>query len=1792
MRGLKKLRVLLLLVALLCLLTVTASAAESKIVQAGEYELFLWMNEGGTWTVRDNGQADTDRGDLVIPSEVDGIAVTEIAEEGFENCISSGTLTLPEGLRVIGKYAFSNASFTGALTIPETVTNISEKAFYQCKGFTSLVLPEKLDILEESAFGYCTGITGELSLPVVTEIGYGAFSGCTGLTGDLIIPDGVQKIGSYAFYRCSGFNGSLSLPDSITYVSNSVFEDCSNLTGELVLPPNLNYVGSRAFYNLNKMTGSLCFRSNQLSRIGSGAFADCYNLDGILELPAAVTGELVIGDEAFSYCNDLSLPEGQNLVIPEGTTKIGTEAFHYCENLEGGLVIPDSVESIGYGAFSYCKKLNGNLRLPSGLTKIGKDTFRECKLTGTLDIPADVTEIGEYAFYGCNFTGKLELPPGLTQINKYTFYNMSGFSGPVDIPDGVTSIGEYAFYNCSGLTGKLDIPEYVTSIGRYAFCNCSGFEGKLELPSGLTKIESSCFNGCSGLTGTLYLSDTITEIESSAFSACSGLQGLILPKYITEIDYGTFSGCTGFQGELEIPEGVTRIGQSAFSNCSGFTGHLLLPEGLKIISISAFSNCSGFTGTLDIPDTLEVISSGAFSGCSGFTGDLRIPAGITRLEGYTFNNCTGLDGCVVIPYSVEEVESHEFANCSNIKSVYWPTGVIFNKRYSFERVFENCSNLKDLYFGGTEDDPLSVSPYGQVNKDSALGILSVTTIHYNSYPAKELTLPGSNLSYRVGQTVTLEANYAADEIAEDLSFSWSSSHPDVVKLIDSSVEIKGKGYAAKVTATFEILKESSSEITVSGPFGLSDTCVVNGDDLKELTFVPQSGQSMTEANAMEPGETMDLLFSYRSYSPVAEDLDDFTWKTLVNGVENNTVVSLSNVLVEADGEYAATLTAKVTADGYGGPVDIVVSGPGESSAKCTVVVPQDKLTILGPEQTEPEGVLHLRKKVAEPFTVRVRYETDLQDEEQVARVLDSLIWETSAAEFFDYDENEHILGTETVFTPEVTWEKEQDGVYLLQTVLTPALEGVTALKVRTAENENGASTSDVCLVYASFDVESYLAELYERTDEIGERLPAAEGLDQYLYKLDAPSQLIIKELEKDLGFIGSVAAWEALDVVFKTLDNPAAAYMEYTVRESDIYYALLLELLRGAVEEYTDLAALQATEYGGSVINFVQDAALMISHVDLTDSHAFSKWLMTDGVTMSQNTFGEKMEIPGLINDFASVANVFVGTMNDYGQAITNAAIVEQVTDSMTRVLEAMLAECPADAKALQEALTNCLTQVNKTGDELRQDAELGLIFSAGKRGYAAIFDKVWDGLMDDVKWSNPEVAAFCAAYAAGSTVCKEMGNTDDTVETYYKMLALEDIREVARKAEETLNWAWHEDTSSATAAEYLCALDLLYRVQREDLETAQDFAQALIDAPEYGFSGDPEKMEAALASFKEYGTNLDNHYRVFREMWMTYFREDYPHALLDVQYEDLFADATGIRPTRVVVVACPVSVRVLDRAGNEAAYVGKDRVSCAAEDISVALAGEEKHIFFYGGSYTLQYEGYDEGTMNVTDRTFDSSGELKQEVRYYDLPVEAGQIYRAAQMGNLRDPGGSYVAPHSDSADYAGYTVTVVNGVLERNGFPVVRAQAHAGQRFTLTAPTAMNGKPFKGWTSNMAAVIADPSSPVTTVIMPGKDVVITAEYGEDIAGELTDEDGTPLTGIPSGVFKTMVRVPDAAEQCLLAGYDGAGRLVWIGESGIENDTCTFTVDNTRAEIAELRFFALTGTKAPAQGPVKFPGE
>ena len=50
-----------------------------------------------------------------------------------------------------------------------------------------------------------------------------------------------------------------------------------------------------------------------------------------------------------------SEPYLHSIVIEEGVTRIGSDAFWDCWNVSGDLVIPTTLESVGYGAFYGCQ---------------------------------------------------------------------------------------------------------------------------------------------------------------------------------------------------------------------------------------------------------------------------------------------------------------------------------------------------------------------------------------------------------------------------------------------------------------------------------------------------------------------------------------------------------------------------------------------------------------------------------------------------------------------------------------------------------------------------------------------------------------------------------------------------------------------------------------------------------------------------------------------------------------------------------------------------------------------------------------------------------------------------------------------------------------------------------------------------------------------------------------------------------------------------------------------------------------------------------------------------------------------------------------------------------------------------------------------------------------------------------------------------------------------------------------------------------------------------------------------
>ena len=116
-----------------------------------EYEII----NGGAVITKYSGNAE----EVVIPSELGGVPVTEL-----------------------GYYAFEAKWDLKSVTIPDTVTGIGEFCFSDCSSLVSVELPESLTYLDRGAFAACTSLP-ELNVPAgVSVIHEEAFTGCGSMT--------------------------------------------------------------------------------------------------------------------------------------------------------------------------------------------------------------------------------------------------------------------------------------------------------------------------------------------------------------------------------------------------------------------------------------------------------------------------------------------------------------------------------------------------------------------------------------------------------------------------------------------------------------------------------------------------------------------------------------------------------------------------------------------------------------------------------------------------------------------------------------------------------------------------------------------------------------------------------------------------------------------------------------------------------------------------------------------------------------------------------------------------------------------------------------------------------------------------------------------------------------------------------------------------------------------------------------------------------------------------------------------------------------------------------------------------------------------------------------------------------------------------------------------------------------------------------------------------------------------------------------------------------------------------
>ena len=507
---------------------VTLTVPQEKEIYETAFEIPEVYSEGLAYTLNSDGVSYSVTGigtctdtDVIIPATYKTLPVTAIGVSAFSG-YGITSITLPDSIISIEKYAFYSCINLTSVNIPNGVTSIGEYAFYDCRKLTSIMIPDSVNLIENNTFG-ASGLTNVTIGNRVTSIGDRAFQHCSALT-NINIPDSVTTIGSSAFYNCSSLM-SVTIGNSVTSIEAGAFSNCSGLTS-ITIPDSVTLIGAAAFKDCSSLMSITI--GNSVTSIESAAFYKCSNLTDIT-IPDSVTS---IGNYAFQNCSSLT-----SVTIPNSVTSIGSYAFYKCSSLTS-VTIGNSVTSIGGYAFWGCSSLT-SVTIPDSVTSIGYSAFSGCSGLTSVIIPDSVTTIGTYAFYSCS---------GLTSIT---------------IPDSVTLIGDYAFNDCSSLTSITVSENNVVY---------QSIDGNLYTKDGLTLIQYAIGKTAIEFT----IPDGVTSIRELAFYGCNSLTNITIPDSVTAIEGGVFSNCSSL-ASIRIPDCVTSIEGNVFHSCSSLTS-IVIPD--------------------------------------------------------------------------------------------------------------------------------------------------------------------------------------------------------------------------------------------------------------------------------------------------------------------------------------------------------------------------------------------------------------------------------------------------------------------------------------------------------------------------------------------------------------------------------------------------------------------------------------------------------------------------------------------------------------------------------------------------------------------------------------------------------------------------------------------------------------------------------------------------------------------------------------------------------------------------------------------------------------------------------------------------------------------------------------------------------------------------------------------------------------------------------------------------------------------------------------------------------------
>lgn len=755
--------------------------------------------------------------DIVIPAEIEGYPVAEIASNSFRNndYIHSVRIEAPvpindftfsdcdnlvsveiSGPDTIGKQAFSNCKKLENV-VGEDVEQIGEKAFYACAKLKSITFTsedEELQI-DSKAFDSCNGLkTIELNQIVrypdtidffggvknvntlklknfnsatyetkTTKVLSDLFSGNTQVGLRSLSIEDIDEI-PVGFCSKSTELQSVSLSGlKSTEIKDRAFSECENLAEfNFEFEEDNTYftgVGGYAFYK----TKIAEFNGFKLKSIGDFAFAENSALRSVnLENNDALTR---IGSAAFKDCTAL-----KSINVPQKIETIENSTFENCMQLTTVTFSDQSVLShIGEKAMCNCINLSF-IKIPNSVLSIGASAFSECSSMSTVVVSRALQSVGEMAFAGCE------------SIKE------------IDFPTTVTEIGVGALQECSNLQ-NLTVPFIGCSYSEKTYLASifggSSYESFAVVPetlktvtvTGSGDIDDYAFYAISSIKQ-VFLNGQVQYIGQSAFAYCLNLREIHLSNNLDNVGYGAFDYCYNLfevwnNSSLPISCGSSDYGSIGRYALAVYNSEDERLENKTVDGFFFLNAPQGWHLTDYIWEDTEWVLPSSFTDKDGNTVseyvmtqhlfemrkdvvELTVSAGVKSMAQYAFAYCPNLESVTYASdVSLNIIENNVFLNCTSLLTVNMDKSA--NITEIKEYAFYDCTSLKTVLLSGNLlhiRDNAFYNCYSLVDIVLPAQLSSIGTYAFaNCTSLKELNIPESVAS--IGQYALLNASKLA-----------------------------------------------------------------------------------------------------------------------------------------------------------------------------------------------------------------------------------------------------------------------------------------------------------------------------------------------------------------------------------------------------------------------------------------------------------------------------------------------------------------------------------------------------------------------------------------------------------------------------------------------------------------------------------------------------------------------------------------------------------------------------------------------------------------------------------------------------------------------------------------------------------------------------------------------------------------------------------------------------------------------------------------------------------------------